>query len=209
VCAGSIGRQTPRDAARTLPPRFFRRTANYMTSVRGQMLIAAGGLFDSNFRQAVVLIGAHDERGAVGVILNRPLDVTVHDAIPALAPLVRAGEALHEGGPIDIDEAVVLVETDGGVLPDVQVFDAVGFVTGDVQPEVAAAVRRARVFLGHAGWGPDQLEAELAAGAWIVEPPRAEDVFTADPRTLWRRLLERKGPPFAATARIPFDPRVN
>jgi putative transcriptional regulator len=180
-----------------------------MTSVRGQLLIAAGGLFDSNFRQTVVLIGAHDERGAVGVILNRPLDVTVHDAIPALAPLVRAGEALHEGGPVDIDEAVVLVETDGGVLPDVPVFDAVGFVTGDVQPEVAAAVRRARVFLGHAGWGADQLEAELAAGAWIVEPPRAEDVFTADPRTLWRRLLERKGPPFAATARIPFDPRVN
>jgi putative transcriptional regulator len=183
--------------------------ADDMTNLQGQLLISAGGLFDSNFRQTVVLIGAHDERGAAGVILNRPLDVTVHHAIPALAPLVPAGEPLHEGGPVETDQAVVLVEAVDDALLDVPVFGSVGFVTGDVPLDVGSAIHRARVFLGHSGWGPGQLEAELAADAWIVEPALAEDVFTAEPRTLWRRLLQRKGPPWNAAARIPFDPRVN
>jgi putative transcriptional regulator len=180
-----------------------------MTNLQGQLLISAGGLYDSNFRHTVVLIGAHDARGAVGVILNRPLDTTVHDAIPALASLVPHGDALYEGGPVETDQAVVLVEAVGDGVLDVPVFGSVGFVTGDVPLDVASAVRRARVFLGHAGWGPDQLENEIAAGAWFTEPAVAEDVFTTEPRSLWRRLLERLGPPFSAAARIPFDPRVN
>jgi putative transcriptional regulator len=187
-----------------------------MTNLHGQLLISAGGLFDTHFRQTVVLIGSHDARGAVGVIINRPLDVTVHDAIPTLAALVGSGDALvgrgdalYEGGPVETDQAVVLVDAMDDAVLDVPVFGSIGFVTGDVPLEVGTSVRRARVFLGHAGWGPGQLEDELAAGAWVVEPALAEDVFTTEPRTLWRRLLERKGPPFDAAARIPFDPRVN
>jgi len=180
-----------------------------MTNLQGQLLISAAGLFDSDFRQAVVLVGAHDARGAVGVILNRPLEVTVHDAIPALAAVVREGDVLYEGGPVETGQAVVLVEAVADEVLDVPVFGSVGFVTGDVPVEVEHAVRRARVYLGHAGWGPDQLEDELAAGVWVVEPALAEDVFTAEPRSLWRRLLERKGPPFDAVARVPYDPREN
>jgi putative transcriptional regulator len=180
-----------------------------MTNLQGQLLISAGGLFDTNFRQTVVLIGSHDARGAVGVVINRPLDVTVRDAIPTLAALVGSGDALYEGGPVETDQAVVLVDAMDDAVLDVPVFGSIGFVTGDVPLEVGTSVRHARVFLGHAGWGPGQLEDELAAGAWVVEPALAEDVFTTEPRTLWRRLLERKGPPFDAAARIPFDPRVN
>jgi putative transcriptional regulator len=180
-----------------------------MTNLQGQLLISAGGLFDANFRQTVVLIGSHDARGAVGVVLNRPLDVTVHDAIPTLASLVGRDDALHEGGPVETDHAVVLVEAIDDGLLDVPVFGSVGFVTGDVPLEVGTGVRSVRVFIGHAGWGPGQLEDELAAGAWITEPARVEDVFTAEPHTLWRRLLQRKGPPYDTAARIPFDPRVN
>jgi putative transcriptional regulator len=182
---------------------------DYMTTLKGQLLISAGGLYDASFRQTVVLIGAHDEGGAVGVILNRPLDVTVLDAIPTLAALVGSEEALFEGGPVETNQAVVLVEATTRALLDVPVFGSVGFVTGDVPLEVGADLRQARVFVGYAGWGPGQLEDELAADSWIVEPARPEDVFTAEPRTLWRRLLERKGPPFDQAARIPFDPRVN
>jgi putative transcriptional regulator len=180
-----------------------------MTSLRGQLLISAGGLLDPNFRQAVVLIGAHDAQGAVGVILNRPLEITVHAAIPALSMLVGTEAPLFEGGPVETDQAVVLVEAAHASVPDVPVFGSIGFLTGDVPAAAAAAVLRARVFLGHAGWGPGQLEAELAEGAWITEPAGPDDVFATAPRELWRSLLERKGPPFSAAARIPFDPRVN
>jgi putative transcriptional regulator len=178
-------------------------------SLKGQLLISGGGLYDPNFRHTVVLIGAHDADGAVGVILSRPLDVTVHQAIPALAELVSADEALFQGGPVEPDQAVLLIEATNPGIPDLPVFGAVGFLTGEVSADVRSAVRRARVFLGHAGWGPGQLESELQAGSWIVEPARTDDVFTAEPRALWRRVLERKGHPFANLARVPFDPRAN
>ena len=67
-------------------------------------------MFDPNFRRTVVLIGHHDEDGAVGVVLNRPLDVPVDEAVPPLAELVGTDEALFEGGPVQPDGAVVLAE---------------------------------------------------------------------------------------------------
>ncbi len=180
-----------------------------MENLKGRLLVSGGRLLDPNFRQTVVLIGEHDERGAVGVVLNRPLDVSVERAVPALAGLAGPGEALFRGGPVEPDQAVLLVEVaDAGVL-DVPVFGSVGFLTGDVPSAVQPEVRRARVYVGHAGWGPGQLEAELASDAWIVDDADAGDIFTAEPGSLWRRVLERKGPRYATLARIPFDPSMN
>lgn len=178
-------------------------------SLRGKLLISAGGLFDANFRHTVVLVGAHDRDGAVGVVLNRPLETAVAEAVPLLSDLTPAGERLFQGGPVATGEAVLLVDVAAAELLDVPVFGSVGFLTGDVSPDVRSQLRRARVFLGHAGWGAGQLDAELAAKAWIVTDPVVDDVFTAEPATLWRRILERMGPPYAALARIPFDPSMN
>jgi putative transcriptional regulator len=178
-------------------------------SLKGNLLISGGGLYDDNFRHTVVLIGAHDERGAVGVILNRPLEVTVGQAIAPLAELTGPDEALYGGGPVETDQAVVLIDAEDASVLDVPILGSVGFVTGDVSAGVRGAIRRARVFVGHAGWGPGQLESEVAGEAWILEPASVEDVFTTEPRSLWRRVLERKGPPYDAIARIPYDPRAN
>ena len=180
-----------------------------MDSLRGNLLISGGGLFDPNFRHTVVLIGSHDERGAVGVILNRPLEVTVVQAVPALGGRVGPAEPLFQGGPVAPNEAVLLVDVAAAGLLDVPVLENIGFLTGDVPADSSGDIRRARVFLGHAGWGPGQLEAELEAGGWIVEPARPDDVFTAEPAALWSMVLQRKGAPYAALARVPFDPRVN
>jgi putative transcriptional regulator len=180
-----------------------------MESLKGKLLISGGGLFDPNFRHTVVLIGEHDAMGAVGVILNRPLETTVAGAIPALADLVDPGELLFEGGPVAPDQAVLMVEAAPPAELDVPVFGDVGFLTGEVSVELRPFVRRARVFLGHAGWGPGQLDAEMKEGAWITEDPLPDDPFDPDPDRLWRRILERKGPPFDKLARIPFDPSMN
>ena len=180
-----------------------------MESLQGKLLISGGGLFDPNFRHTVVLIARHDEEGAVGVILNRRMDVTVADAVPPLAGLVEPGDPLFEGGPVQPEQPVLLVETAFPGLVDVPVFGSIGFLTGDVPEDVRPAVLRARVFAGHAGWGPGQLEAELEGDAWIVEQAAPDDVFTDSPESLWRRVLERKGPRYAAVARIPFDPSMN
>lgn len=180
-----------------------------MESLRGQLLISGGGLFDPNFRHTVVLIGEHGPEGAVGVVLNRALEVTLGDAVPTLAGLVGRDEPLFEGGPVGPGRPVLLVDVARPDLLDVPVFGSVGFLTGDVPAHLASQVRRGRVFVGHAGWGPGQLEAEMEEDAWILEPAREEDVFTDAPGELWRRVLERKGPPYRQLSRIPFDPSMN
>lgn len=181
-----------------------------MDSLTGQLLISAGSLFDANFRHTVVLIGHHDGvSGAVGVILNRPLEITVAEAIPPLSELVVTGEALFGGGPVEPEQAVLLADLATPELVDVPVLGSIGFLTGDVPLHDPSLIRRARVYLGHAGWGPGQLEAELEEGAWVREPAREEDIFTVEPESLWRHVLLRKGPPWSAMARIPFDPSMN
>ncbi|NNM33229.1 MAG: hypothetical protein HKO53_09190, partial [Gemmatimonadetes bacterium] len=127
-----------------------------MDSLKGQLLISSGGLFDPNFRHTVVLVGAHGPEGALGVILNRMLDVTVQEAIPDLAPLVGGEAHLFEGGPVQPHEPVLLAEMTDPGLADLLVFDAVGFLVGDVAAEMKAGILRARLFAGHAGWGPGQ-----------------------------------------------------
>jgi putative transcriptional regulator len=178
-------------------------------SLKGKLLVSSGGLFDPNFRHTVVLIGEHNEEGALGVVLNRALDVTVEQALPPLRDLVAPGALVFQGGPVQPTAAVLLVELERPDLADINVFGAVGFLTGDVSPEVAPYVLRARVFVGYSGWGPGQLEAEMAQDSWIVEPAREEDAFTIAPDLLWSRVLQRKGPQFRRLSKMPYDPSMN
>ena len=180
-----------------------------MESLKGQLLISSGGLYDPNFRHTVVLVGEHDGTGAVGVVLNRPLDATVEAAVPTLADLVVAGDSVFGGGPVATDQAVLLAEVPIPGFVDVPVFGSVGFLTGEIPADIRPSIERARVYVGHSGWGPGQLEAEMAADSWILEDATADDVFTASPDALWHRLLERKGPPYDQIAKIPFDPSMN
>ena len=180
-----------------------------MESLRGRLLISSGGLFDPNFRHTVVLVGEHNAEGALGVVLNRALDVTVQEAAPALGALVPTGEPLFEGGPVQPASPVLVAEFALPELADLLVFGSVGFLVGDVLADVQAGILRARVFAGYAGWGPGQLEAEMGVDSWIIEPARVDDVFTDAPDSHWRRVLERKGPEYRQLSRMPYDPSMN
>jgi putative transcriptional regulator len=70
-------------------------------------------------------------------------------------------------------------------------------------------VRRKRVFAGHAGWGPGQLDAEVEADGWYVLDAVVDDVFTSRPEGLWSQVLARQGGQLALVARMPVDPSVN
>lgn len=178
-------------------------------NLKGQLLLSGGDLYDPNFRHTVVLIGEHDGSGAVGIILNRPMELTVEETVSALAELTPPGDPIYEGGPVATDQVVLLAQIPVPGLVDMPIFGSVGFLTGEVSQEIRPAIQRARVFVGHAGWGPGQLEAEMEAGAWITEEATEDDVFTSTPLTLWPRILKRKGPPYDTMARIPFDPSMN
>jgi putative transcriptional regulator len=181
-----------------------------MDSLRGQLLIASPTLTDPNFDRTVVLIAEHGEEGAMGVVLNRVSELDVEEAAPALAGLVEPGAAVHAGGPVQPTAVVIVAEFEEPERAAAIVLDRIGFVAADSDfDSLPAEVRRVRVFAGLAGWGPGQLEAELERDDWIVEPAAPEDVFAADPDSLWSTVLERKGGQYALVARMPPDPSLN
>jgi putative transcriptional regulator len=182
-----------------------------MESLRGQLIIATPTLVDPNFARSVVLIAEHTEEGAMGLVLNRPATTLVDEAVPDLAWLAGEEDHVWVGGPVAETAVIVLAEWDDVELAGALVDGDLGFVGTDAdQPDqLDGAIRRARVFAGHAGWGPGQLEEELAEDAWIVEAPRREEIFCADAEDLWAAVLRRKGSRYALLSTMPPDPTLN
>ena len=179
-----------------------------MESLRGHLLVAAPSLVDPNFARTVVLIGEHTADGALGVVLNRPGDSTVGEVVPELEPLLDDGEIVFAGGPVEPTGVMVLAEFDDPGEAALPVDGDLGFVALEARTE-ELAVSRARAFAGHAGWGPGQLDAEVAEEAWFVAPFERPDAFTDEPDELWSRALTRKGGEYALVARMPEDPSLN
>jgi len=172
-------------------------------SVRGKLLVASPGLRDF-FRRTVVLVLEHSDDGAVGLVLNRPSETTVDDAVPDLPVLVDPDDVVHLGGPVGPDSVIVLGRFDDPDEAASIVLDDLGVVNPEVE---SPALRAVRVYAGHAGWGPGQLDGELEHDAWIVEPAQAEDPFEVG--DLWSDVLDRKGGGYTLLARMPEDPSLN
>ena len=178
-------------------------------SLKGHLLVAGPGLVDPNFRRTVVLVGEHSEEGAMGVVLNRPSEATVDEAVPELAVLVRGPDVVHVGGPVQPSAIMVLAEFEDPDGAASLVVDSVGFLPAEIDPYELGELRRTRVYAGYAGWGPQQLDAELDEGSWIVEPALPDDVFAQGTVDLWSEVLRRKGGPFGVLALLPPDPSRN
>jgi putative transcriptional regulator len=150
----------------------------------------------------------HDEEGAMGLVLSRPSEVQVADAVPELAELPGVDERVYVGGPVQPEAVVVLVEHEDEPADDAPIVGNVAFMHADSDLRELDGVR-ARVFAGYSGWGSGQLEAELEESSWIVVPSEPDDVFAPDPDELWRTVLHRKGGKFALIATMPYDPKLN
>jgi putative transcriptional regulator len=181
-----------------------------MDSARGKLLIAGPGLLDPNFWRTVVLVVEHSEDGALGLVLNRPSETSVHEAVPQLDELVDGGEPLYIGGPVQPSSVIILARLEDPGDAALLAFDDIGVIgAGSESDPPPAGVRQGRAFVGHSGWGPGQLDGELERGDWITEPARREDAFSEEPRELWQSVLTRMGGSYALVARMPPDPSVN
>jgi putative transcriptional regulator len=179
-------------------------------SLAGRLLLAAPTLRDPNFSRTVVLIGGHSEEGAMGVVLNRPSKVTVGEAVPQLGEVVDEFEPVYVGGPVQGDSVVFLAEFIDPAAAGMLVLGRIGFPAAEAGlDQLSVTTERRRVFAGHAGWGPGQLEGELEEGDWITHDAEPEDVFTDAPEELWTNVLTRMGGSYALIARMPADPSVN
>jgi putative transcriptional regulator len=181
-----------------------------MESARGKLLIAGPTLPDPNFWRTVVLVIEHTDEGALGLVLNRPSETTVGEVVPQLEELVALEDQLFIGGPVQPSAVIVLAQFEEANDAALIAFDDVGVLgTGASPEEIGVGVRSGRAFVGHAGWGPGQLDSELDRSDWILEPARREDAFSPEPLALWPEVLTRKGGSYALIARMPPDPSVN
>jgi putative transcriptional regulator len=177
---------------------------------RGQLLIAGPSLLDPNFWRTVVLVVEHAEEGALGLVLNRPSETSLGEAVPQLGELLDSDQPLFVGGPVQPSAVMVLAEFEDPGDAALLAFDDVGVLgTGSSPEELNVGVRSGRAFVGHAGWGPGQLDDEIERGDWILEAASSQDAFTSEPQQLWSDVLIRKGGSYALIARMPPDPSMN
>jgi putative transcriptional regulator len=182
-------------------------------SLKGQLLLASGKLIDPNFRQSVVLMVQHDENGAMGLVLNRPLETTVKDVCAQVLELPCQVEGpLHHGGPCE--GPLMLLHTRES-SSQIQVSPGLFFTTEKEQIEgllgdAGLTDTSVKCFVGYAGWGAGQLEAEMEVGSWVTVAADAELVFGDNVDAQWQKLMTRATVGLDIDpAKIPEDPNLN
>jgi putative transcriptional regulator len=159
-----------------------------MESLAGRFLLASAQLLDPNFVQTVVLMIEHNAEGALGVVINRPTDKPIQDLWAQVgAPPCDNQQPCFVGGPV---AGPIMALHDSADLAEIEVVSGVFFAAR--KENLDQLVRRAdgllRLFVGHSGWGPGQLEKELEENAWRVLPATADQVFDEQCEDLWDRL---------------------
>lgn len=184
-----------------------------MESLTGRLLVATPALRDPNFERTVVLLVAHEDGGALGVVLNRATEVPVSEVLEGWGVLASEPAVVFEGGPVQPEAAICLARTRNGAgrIPGFnRVSGAVGTVDLSGDPEkLRDSLVSVRVFAGYAGWSPGQLENEVEGGSWFVFDALPGDAFVNRPDDLWPMVLRRQGGLMAAVAIFPADPLAN
>ncbi|MDQ3629037.1 MAG: YqgE/AlgH family protein [Actinomycetota bacterium] len=192
----------------------------------GRVLVATPGLKDPHFARTVVLVLEHDRGGTLGIVLNRPLDVTIVEVLPDWTGEVSAPERLFGGGPVSNEAALAVglltsaafdedsdgtdADEHGGLVGWRTVFGRVGLVDLDAPaPLLDGALSGLRIFAGYAGWSPGQLEMEIESGSWVVVDGEDADLTTHAPNGLWSQVLRRQRGDLRLLSTFPPDPSQN
>jgi putative transcriptional regulator len=184
-----------------------------MNSLQGYILVASPQLADPNFRRSVVLIIQHNDQGALGLILNRPLETSIDMVWDQVSDSpCLSDHPLHQGGPCESDLlALYSGQAYGEAMGDLKVLPGVWFISNknEIETVLSDADSRVRCFIGYSGWGVGQLDAEIQAGSWLIHPAVEDYIFSDNPR-IWSKLMTRLtlGKDINPS-QLPDDPSVN
>jgi putative transcriptional regulator len=162
----------------------------------GQLLIAMPGMRDPRFAQTVVYICAHSAAGAMGIVVNRPLEGLSFESLLRQLGIEPTPPSrvirMHAGGPVETGRGFVLHTADWVQDGSLQVDKGFALTASiDVLKEIArgGGPRQGILALGYAGWGPGQLDEEIQQNAWLSVPADERLVFGADLGAKWREAL--------------------
>ena len=183
-----------------------------MKSLEGHLLVASPHLLDPNFVRAVILLIQHTDQGALGVVLNRPIDKIVKDLWKEIGEQpCECEQPLHLGGPVS---GPLMALHSHKRLAEMKIGSGVFFAASkdNLEELVQQRDHAFRLFVGHAGWGSGQLEDELKQGAWLTTPATAAYVFY-EGDDLWKTVAGQIGSSLLSSAlkvkNIPDDPSMN
>lgn len=175
----------------------------------GKLLVASRGLGDPNFAETVILLIHYDEKGAVGLVLNRRTDVPLSRVLDLKAAKDRS-DPIYIGGPVGLSAVFALLQSSAKVERAESIFDGVYLISDNDLFEQTLSARpdpgAFHVFLGYAGWTQDQLRTEVHLGGWFIFPADAATVFNSDPDSLWLHMIRKtelqlaKTEPFAGNS---------
>jgi putative transcriptional regulator len=169
-----------------------------MSSLAPVLLLSMPQLLDPNFHKSVVLLCDHSAEGAFGLVVNRPSDISAAEAVRLDAPLEQANDLpLLIGGPVEPHRGWILTAKP----PEQEDYRGLGaglFLSAS--PLLLRRVltarplpRRTVVLAGYAGWGPGQLDEELAESSWLIMPVELDLIFEIPPAASWEMAIRRLG----------------
>ena len=165
------------------------------------LLLAMPQLEDPNFDHSVVLLCRHDDEGSLGFVINRPLDIPAGELLELESPEpTDLALTVWEGGPVNQERGWLLCREEPSEGETLNVCDGLFMSSSqshlrtvlDGAPD-ATRPERARLLLGYAGWGPGQLDLELAASSWLSVPIDMDLIFHTPSDEIWERAIRSLG----------------
>lgn len=169
-------------------------------TLTNQFLIAMPGLADPNFYHTVTYICAHNEDGAMGIIINRPLGLMLGEVLEQMKISTENREIdsmpIFQGGPVQADRGFVLHQPIQQWDYSIQICDEIGIATSrDILKAIASGEgpQNSFIALGYAGWGAGQLEAEIRENAWLNAPADSSIIFKTPVERRWQAAASLTG----------------
>jgi putative transcriptional regulator len=190
---------------------FFKFKYNRIKPSPGRILISEPFLNDMYFKRSVVLITEHNDKGSMGFVLNKPVNISVNEVVK---DFVKVEANVSIGGPVSTN-TVHYLHTYGEVIPNsIHIFDNIYWggdfnLIRDIVNVEGLDNGKLRFFLGYSGWTEGQLENELTENSWLVSDIEPEEIMRYDKNKLWKETLSVMGKNFEIWANSPANPSVN
>lgn len=178
---------------------------------KGRLLIAEPAILnDFSFNRGIILLTEYTENNAVGFIINKPLQYTVHDILPE----IDCNFTVYKGGPVEEDN-LYFVHRIPDLIPNSIKINEEIYWGGNFDSLKELLVNKKikstdiRFFLGYSGWSAQQLDDELETNSWFVSENDFQNIFSTDNKTLWKNKLLQRGGKYKIWANAPSDINLN
>lgn len=159
----------------------------------GKFLIASEKIRDPHFAKTIILLVKYDFLGAVGLIINQPTETRLLQVLPTVKGIQKVPDNLYFGGPVAFNRTTMIIQSPSKPEESEKIFDDIYLSNSLTLLEQIIENRkpdqRFRLYSGHAGWGPGQLDSEIARKDWIILKGNPDIIFDKAPDKIWQRLI--------------------